>query len=213
VIRRARLLCSLAVALALGLCPSAFGFELPADLPARNEGLWIIDRTGTISDGKTTFEIQKIWNICLDAKADHALHELEVREQQASVAALNETCDEPRPTLAGNMLSWTMHCSGPSPIEDKTGKTDIRHATTFTSDDETRAESAIVNRDNVVQSRGKFLTRMKRLGACESGLKPGDMMLMHWRVNGEETLKARQSRNVYDETANHKAFTASRLNR
>lgn len=38
-------------------------------------------------------------------------------------------------------------------------------------------------------------------------------MLMHWRVNGEETLKARQLRNIRREIENHKAFTASRLAR
>ncbi|MGH6763664.1 MAG: DUF3617 family protein [Phyllobacterium sp.] len=203
-------LCSLTTALASF---PAFGFEFPANLPARSEGLWLMDQTGTISDGVTTFEIQKIWNVCLDAKADRALHELEVREQQASVASLNETCEEPEFKRSGNTLFWTMHCAGPSPIENKIGTTDIRHTTAFVTSDETRAESVIVNRDNLIQSEGQFVTSMKRAGTCDGGLKAGDMMLMHWRVNGEETLKARQRRNVYDEIANHKLFTASRLDR
>jgi hypothetical protein len=202
-----------AALLVLCLGTSALAFELPADLPAREDGLWIIDRSGTISDGKTTFEIQKIWNICLDAPADRALHELEVREQQASVATLNETCEEPQPGVSGNRLEWTMHCSGPSRIEDKIGRTDIRHLTIFESSDETRAKSTIVNRDNLIQSDGHFSIHMKRVAACPGGLRPGDMRLMHWRVNGEETLKARQSRNLYNEIANHKTFTASQLAR
>ena len=205
--------CSLVAAFAIGLCTPVSGFELPADLPLRNEGLWVLDQTGTISDGETTFEIQKIWNVCLDAEADRALHELDVREQQASVATLNETCEEPRPALSGNVLSWTMHCSGPSPREDKIGRADIRHAITFTSAAEAQAETVVVNRDEVVQSRGRFVMRMKHVGVCESGLEPGDMVLMHWRVNGEETLKARQNRNVHDEIANQKAFMAFRLGR
>lgn len=151
---------------------AASSFELPAELPARDEGLWTIDQAGTISDGKTTFEIQKIWNACLDINADRALHEFEVLEQQASVASLNETCEEPQASVSGNVLSWTMHCSGPSPIEDKIGKTDIRHSTTFVNGDETSAESVIVNRDNLVQSHGRFETRMKRLGDCKGSLKP-----------------------------------------
>ncbi|MGI6854991.1 DUF3617 domain-containing protein [Mesorhizobium sp. 1B3] len=191
----------------------ASSFELPSELPARDEGMWIIDQTGTISDGKTTFEIQKIWNVCLDTNADRALHELEVREQQASVASLNETCEEPQPSVSGNVLSWAMHCSGPSLIEDKIGKTDIRHSTTFVNGEETSAESVIVNRDNLVQSHGRFETRMRRLGDCKGSLKAGEMMLMHWRVNGEETLKGRQMRNIRREIENHKAFTASRLAR
>jgi hypothetical protein len=170
-------------------------------------------QTGTLSDGETTFDIEKTWEICLDPRTDRALHELEVREQQASVAGLNERCEEPQPTLSGNTLSWTMHCSGPSPMDDKIGKTEVRHTTTFVAGDETRAETVIINRDNLIQSRGRFITQMKRKGVCHSGWMPGDMMLMHWRVNGEETLKARQRRNLYDEIANHKTFTASRLAR
>jgi len=210
---RPRLPHLLVAAFAMSSAPPAFCFELPANLPARTKGLWIIDQTGSISDGETTFDIQKIWNICLDEKADRALHELEVREQEASVAALNETCKEPRPAFSGNVLSWRMHCAGPSPIEDKIGKTDVRNTTTFVSGDETRSKTIIINRDNLIQGRGRFQVDMKRIGTCEGGLLPGDMTLMHWRVNGEETLKARQSRNVHEEIASHKAFTASRLGR
>lgn len=197
----------------LGSWAAAFAVDLPEGVPMRNEGLWHMEQTGTISDGETTFDIEKTWEICLDPSADRALRELEVREQQASVASLNERCEEPQPTLSGNTLAWTMRCAGPSPIEDKIGKTDIRHTATFVGGDETRAETVIINRDNLIRSRGRFVTQMKRTGACESGSKPGDMMLMHWRVNGEETLKARQRRNLYDEITNHKTFTASRLAR
>jgi hypothetical protein len=204
---------ALAAALALGPLPAAFAFELPAELPARDDGMWLMDQTGTISDGETTFEIQKIWNICLDEGADRALHELEVREQQASVASLNETCEEPQPELSGNTLSWTMRCSGPSPIDDRIGKTDIRHEITFEASGETRATSVVENRDNLIQSHGQFRTHMTRLGECEGGAKPGDMTLLNWRVNGEETLKARQTRNVYNEIEHFKTFTASRLDR
>ncbi|TKT78316.1 hypothetical protein [Aquamicrobium sp. LC103] len=203
----------LAAVLALGSFPDALAFELPSDMPARNGGLWILDQTSTISDGKTTFAIQKIWNACLDTKADLALHELEMREQEASVASLDEACEEPRPTISSNILSWTMQCSGPSKTENKTRKTEVQHTTTFVSSDETRAETVIVNRGNIAESHGRFLARMKRFGKCEGGLKPGEMTLVHWRVNGEETLKARQSRNIYEEIENRKAFTASRLAR
>ncbi|MGB6104810.1 MAG: hypothetical protein WBF88_13305 [Pusillimonas sp.] len=189
------------------------GFEFPADMPARADGRWLMEKMGTISDGKTTFDIQKVWEICLDGKADRALHELEVREQQASVASLNEACDEPRPVYSQGVLSWAMHCQGPSHVDDKVGKTDIRHSTSFISGSETRAESVIVNRDNLIHSNGRFLTHMKRLGDCGGGLTPGGMLLMHWRVNGEETLKARQRRNVFEDVANSKVFTASSLGR
>jgi hypothetical protein len=212
VIRRA-LLRPLVGLVAAGWVSVASGWELPEGLPTRGDGLWTIDRTGTLSDGETAFEIQRIWNVCLDAKADRALHELEVREQAASVAPLNETCGEPEFTASGDAVAWTLYCSGPSPAEGEIRKTEIRYTTTWTAPDETRAEIDIVNRDNLIQSRGRFLVRMKRVGACEANRKPGDMMLMHWRVNGEETLKSRQNRNVYDEIANRKALTASRLRR
>lgn len=197
----------------MGLSSPAFGFELPAGLPAREEGLWAIDQTGTISDDGTALEIQKVWNICLDASADRALHELEVREQQASVASLNETCDEPAVERSGETVSWTMHCSGPSPADGRIRRTDIQHRTTFVTGEETHAETIIANRDDPSRGKGRFVTDMKRLGACQGTLQPGGMMLIHWRADGEETLKARQIRNIYDEIANHKAFTASRLGR
>jgi hypothetical protein len=206
-------LISLAMCFALGATNGASAFELPADLPMRSEGLWIIDQKSTISDGETTIEIQKIWNACLDNRSDRALHELEVREQQSNIASLNKTCEEPQPSISGNVLFWTMHCSGPLSAGGKTGVSDVRHTTTFVTGDETRAESVIVNRDKLIPSHGQFFTHMKRVGACSGESKPGDMVLMHWRANGEETLKARQIRNVYDEIANHKTLTASPLGR
>lgn len=190
---------------------AVFALDLPDGAPTRNGGLWAMVQTGTLSDGETTIDTEKVWEICLDPRADRALHELEVREQQARVAGLNERCEEPRPTVSGNMLSWTMHCSGPSP-DDTIGKTEVRHTATFVTGDVSRAET-IINRDNLIQSHGRFVTQMTRTGLCQSGWKPGDMMLMHWRVNGEETLKARQRRNLHDEIANHKASKASRLAR
>lgn len=128
----------------------AMAHEFPHDVPAREPGLWLRERTGTISDGKTAIEIRKTWNVCLDAKADRALRELEMRERQASVAG---------------------------------------------------------------QDHGRSVIRMQRLGTCDAGLQPGDMMLMHWRVNGEETLKARQRQNILEEIARYDAFMASRQGR
>ncbi|HWK68113.1 MAG TPA: DUF3617 family protein [Rhizobiaceae bacterium] len=199
---------------AIALMPAAASsFELPAELPARNEGLWIINRTGKVGDGKITFDVQKIWTVCLDPRTDRALHELEIREQQASIASRNRSCEEPQLSVSTNMLSWTMRCSGSSAIADKIGKTDVRHFVTFVNGDETRAETVIAGPDNLAQSRGRFETRMTRLGDCMGGLKPGEMVLMHWRANGEETLKARQMRNVFREIENHKAAVAVRLGR
>lgn len=123
-----------------------------------------------------------------------------------------EACEEPQSAYAGNALSWTMHCARPSPIEDKTGSANIRHATTFAAD-RVQAESVVVNRDNPVESDGRFLARMQRLGTCEAGTKPGDMTLMYWQVSGEETLKARQKRDVYSEIDYYRRFTALRLAR
>jgi len=69
--RRALLRCGLA-ALAMGASAAAPGFELPADMPVRQPGLWSMEQTGTISDGETTFEIQKVWRVCLGGGADRA---------------------------------------------------------------------------------------------------------------------------------------------
>ena len=201
---------ALVSALAAGSCATAFAFEFPPNLPARNEGLWQMSQTATVRDGGRTLEVRKVWNVCLDARASRALHELEVRERQASAAGRQESCEDPRPEFSGNTLSWAMHCTGRSPTAHNI---DIRHATLFLSRDETRAESAVTDRGGSAQRRDLVFTHMKRLGACEKGWKPGDMRLMHWRVDGDETLKGRQDGDVYREIENHKAFTASRLGR
>lgn len=54
---------------------------------------------------------------------------------------------------------------------------------------------------------------MKRIGSCQSDLKPGEMVLAHWRVNGEETLKSRHLRNIQRDIEDGRAFIASRLSR
>lgn len=172
-----------------------------------------MDQSSTISNGETRFGVQKIWNICLDAKADRALHELEMREQEASVASLRQTCQKPRLIASTSTFAWTMECSGRSPVDGTPGKADIKHITTFVSDKETQAETIIVNGDPLIQREGRFLTRMKNVGACVGGLKPGDMTLVHWRINGDETLENRQRRTVHDEIANLKALTTTRLAR
>jgi len=123
---------ALAVILAIAACTGTRAVAQPADAPTRTPGLWLMERTGTIQDGKTAIEVQKIWHLCLDARADRALRKLEARERQAGGA-------------------------------------------------------------------GRFVTRMQHLGPCEAGLRPGDMMLMHWRVNGEETLKGRQRSTIPDQ--------------
>jgi len=190
---------------------AACALTLPARLPARDAGSWLIEQTSTIGAGATTVDIQKIWKICLDAKTDRALHELVVREQQASLASLKAHCEEPRPTLAGNELAWTMRCAGPSSADDDAAE--VRHRTTFISSDETRGETMAVTGKAPDDAHGRFVIHMTRAGVCESGLKPGDMMLMHWRANGEETLKGRQFRTLREEIAHYKALTASRLAR
>ncbi|HEU4987116.1 MAG TPA: DUF3617 family protein [Rhizobiaceae bacterium] len=196
------------------MSPAALAFEIPQNVPVREEGLWEIDRTGTISDGNTTISIRKVWNICLDAKADRALHELEIREEEANIATMNECCDDSKFTLTdNNILSSVMHCSGPSRIEDRIGKSEIRRSTSFLSDRETRTESTTVNRGGLIESDGRFVTHAKRLGDCPDNQKAGDMMLMHWMVNDEETLKARQAKSIYSEIEFYKTRTASQLAR
>lgn len=206
--RRARLLPVCAALLGALACPAVFGFDLPADLPSRAEGLWRIERTETLSHGETAIAMEKIWNVCLDARADRALHALDVHEQRASVAGLGQICEAPQFAVEGNDVSWTMRCPA---RRDEARVSDIRHITTFVAPDRVQAETVIVNRGGQVQSQGKFVARMEHLGACEGGMQPGDMLLMHWRINDEETLKARQKRTVYSEIEhyNHRALVIS----
>lgn len=206
-----RLLLS-AFGLGLALLPcSAAAFDMPAHIPARSEGLWRIDRQGTVRDGTTTLNVQKVWTICLNAKADRALHEFEVREDQASAALRKESCGKPIFTLVEDTLSSTMRCSGLSAATGKIGSSEFTRFTTFVSTEEVRSETMIANRDDVAESDARFTTQMTRLGACESSQKPGWMMLMHWQVDGEETLKARQIQNLYSEISDFRTLTAAQL--
>lgn len=204
-----------AVALTVSFCAAAPALEVPADLPSRSEGLWVIDQTriGMGADDDTAFETRKTWNICLDAGADRALHEFEFRQQQAKAARLGATCEVKQSSLSGNVFTWTMDCTGPTENEEKVGKFGIRYTTTFGSSEETQAETVLVGPDKSGEHSGDFVSHMKRIGVCDGGLKPGDMILMHWRVNGEETLKARQRGNIHDEIEKQKLFTASWLSR
>src|SRR5690606_22560816 len=134
---------------------------------------------------------------CLDARTDRALHALEVHEQRASVAGLGETCAAPQFAVAGNEFSGTMQCRARS--ENGTRSSDIRHAATFVAADRAQSETVVLNRGGAIQSQGRFVARMEHIGVCEQGMQPGDMLLMHWRIDGEETLKGRQRRTVHGE--------------
>ncbi len=205
--RRASLLPACAALFGALACPAVFGFDLPADLPSRAEGLWRIERTETLNHGDTAIAMEKIWNVCLDARADRAVHMLELYEQRASVAGLGVRCEAPQFAVAGNDFSWTMQCAATDYNATRTSA--IRHMATFDGADHMQAETSIVNRGGPIQGEGRFIARMERIGACESGMQPGDMLLMHWRVNGEETLKGRQKRTVNSEIEHYKARTLS----
>ena len=195
---------------------AALAFDLPDRLPTRAEGLWTIERTESVvrSGPGATFESQKVWRICLDAKSDRALHELEVREQQAQIAGLGGTCEAPRLERSGNVLSWTMRCTGVSPAGGGDVASEVRHATTFVSDTRTSTETVVANRaGSTARSGGRFLARMERVGPCEAGMRPGDMVLAHWRIGGEETLKARRRSTVAGEITARKAEITARLER
>ena len=152
--------------------------------------------------------------MCLDAKSDRALHDLEVREQQARIAGLGGTCEAPRAGLSGDVLWWTMRCTGAVPVAGRHAASEVRHATTFVSDTRTNAETVVASRAGpTTRGGGRFLARMKRVGPCEAGMQPGDMVLAHWRVGGEETLKARLRSTVAGEIAARKAEIEARLER
>lgn len=202
---------ALAAVTILIVADDALAFELPAGVPARSDGLWSMERNGRITDGTTTFDVQKHWRICLDAKANRALHEFEVREAQAMVAPVNQKCDEPQFSLAGNALSSRMTCAGPSPIEDKIGTTTVEETTVFTSPDESRAETITRRRDAPGESETRSTTTMKRIGACAAGQSPGSMTMTNWRINGEESLKAMQRKNLYREIETFEQTIKSRL--
>lgn len=131
----------------------------------------------------------------------------------ASETQARVTARHIRPFLRLRVLSTppASRCSGFSATTGKVGSSEFSRFTTFVSADEVRSETMIANRNNAAESDGRFTTRMTRLGACDGSLKPGGMMLTHWRVNDEETLKARQIQNIYREISDFRALTAAQL--
>ena len=178
--------------------------ELPAELPQRSPGLWSITQESTVQDGARLLETQKIWHVCLDAKADRALHQWEIRQQQVDAARHDMKCESPRSDFAGDTMSWTMQCSPSPKTNGNLQSTEIRHTTSFVSNTETQSQSAQVDPHASSTEQPRYASRMQRLDSCKgtikpNDLKPGEMMFMHWRLNGEETLKARERQNLYRE--------------
>ena len=188
------------------VAPLVYGFDLPEDLPARSDGLWRIERTETLAQENMGLEMRKVWHVCLDKKADRDLHALEIYEQQASVVKLGEICAAPEFDVAGNSFSWGMQCTAPEQHGTRTSQ--IRQLATAQADDRMQAETTITNHNGLSQGEGRFAARMERVGACVDQ-QPGDMLLMHWSINGEETLKAQQRRTVAGEIEDYKARIAA----
>lgn len=206
--RRALLLLAAAVPAMPVLGGEAGPLALPREVPAREPGAWRIERTGTYAGGAVTHEVQKVWNLCLDAAADRRLHELEMRELQVEAAREGRRCETPRTTFSGNTLSWTMSCSA----AQGGGGTGFRQATTFDGDGGTRSEARRLDHGRPLDDAPTTIL-MTRTGACPADAAAGDMMLMHWRIDGEETLKGRRRTRLQDEIARLRAEVEARLAR
>jgi len=182
----------------------------PPELPASADGLWSIDRAGRISSGSENIEMRKIWRACLDERAHRALETLDILQLRAAAAVGHARCDAPRYTLSGNVLSSTMHCAGAAPDRDGVGHIRVSRATTFLSPGQSRTVSDM-RRDTSLETVEHYVTDMRRLGACEPGQRPGDMVLTNWKIDGEESLKGRRAGNVYRAIEARGRFIESRL--
>lgn len=202
--RAHRLMFAMVAACALFASQASVAFDLPPDTPARRAGLWVVEQRGEIAGGKVAADTRKIWSVCLGRRTDRAFHELQLRDVQASLAKMSAICGEPAHALSGDTLSATLRCIAQPP---GTAGIQVRRITTFVSPEETRSRVSVLH-DHGAQSAGQVVTTMKRTGTCPPDMKPGALLLMHWMLGDQETLKARQRSTIERELAGRKARIA-----
>ena len=197
-------LTTLAVAL-LG-SPAARAFALPpAATPARASGLWLIDENMAPSARGPAVRTRKVWRVCLDHKADRALHELDAWEDRARAAADGLRCDDPVYALTDRSLTSTMRCGGASLASRADITATLTRTTHFASNQEVRSETVM---DGGGHGRGRMVSTMRRTGPCPDSMKPGARLLLHWTVNGQETLKGRMRGNIFQQLDEYGRVTA-----
>jgi len=185
--------------------PAARAFALPAATPARASGLWLIDENMAPSARGPAVRTRKVWRVCLDRKADRALHELDAWEDRARVAVDGLRCDDPVYALTDRTLTSTMRCRGALPAAGADITTTLTRMTHFASNQEARSETVM---DGGGHGRGRMVSTMRRTGPCPGNMKPGARLLLHWTVNGEETLKGQVRGNIFRQAGEHRRLTA-----
>ena len=192
------------LAVALLASPAARAFALPAATPARASGLWLIEEHMAPSARDPAVRTRKVWRICLDRKADRVLHELDVREDRARAAADGLRCGDPVYALTDRSLTSTMRCRGASPAGGADITATVARTTHFTSSREARSEAVM---DGGGDGRRRVVATMHRTGPCPDSMKPGARLLLHWTVNGQETLKGQMRGNIFQKPGEHRPFS------
>jgi len=196
------------------LCaPDAAAFDLPQGTPGRQAGMWQVELSGRLEHQDGVFNIRKTSRICLDAKADGALHELNFRESEMFAAAAGEACEAPRFSLRGNVLSAASSCRGSAGGGQPAGSRAIRWTTTFVDARHVQTQFSSQNQGPLFDSALRFTESMRYLGGCEAGYRAGDMLKMSWKVDGDETLKSRSRENVHRLLEDYRLSTRSTLER
>jgi hypothetical protein len=159
----------------------AAAYDLPKDIPARKPGLWEMRMTGTIGPN----QLKAIKRYCLDENADRALHELTIRRKELDVVYSDISCQPPKISVTGNVVTGEMACRSNSTTDSETAGQDFRWTMTFESDSEVVNEEHSVARDVLFPGENSTVERQRWIGECPAGQKPGDGLDLGFNYNSE----------------------------
>ncbi|TWG92108.1 uncharacterized protein DUF3617 [Mesorhizobium sp. J18] len=168
------------VGIALSSLPAAT-HDLPKNIPARKPGLWEMRTTGTVGSNQA----KAIKKYCLDASSDRALYELEILRKQLQVIYSDISCQAPKVSMSGNVMTGEMACRTNSPDDDETAGMDFRWTTTFRSDSEVVNEEHSLPRGVMFHTENNTITEQRWVSECPADLNPGGIVDLGFTYNSD----------------------------
>jgi hypothetical protein len=172
----------------------AVAYDLPKDIPARKSGLWEMRTTGMVGPN----QVKAIKKYCLDARSDRALHELTILRKELEVVHQDISCQSPKISLTGNIVTGDIACRTNSPDDGEAAGQDFRWTMTFKGDSEVVNEEHSVARDIMFSGENNTVEQQRWIGECPADLKPGDMLNLGFTYNSDAWPKENHSDNIHE---------------
>ncbi|TKT75858.1 DUF3617 family protein [Aquamicrobium sp. LC103] len=172
----------------------AAAYDLPKEIPARKPGLWEMRTTGTVGPN----QLKGIIRYCLDASADRALQELNIMRRELEVVYSDITCQTPKISLTGKVLTGEMACRTNSSDDDQAAGKDFGWTTAFKSDSVIVNEEHSVPRDVLLLLENKLVEEQRWIGECPADQKPGDGLDVGFHYNSDKWPNEAKPINIYE---------------